>query len=142
MKGKKMKGTILNFEKTNHSGLISGHDGKRYKFTRQNLATEEQAISEGMEVDFEPSDDFAREIYIIKKAVNNSKQKTTAILLCFFLGGFGAHHFYLGNTTAGILSIVFFWTLIPAIVAFINLIQLICMSDDKFNVKFSATGEN
>ena len=33
------------------------------------------------------------------------KKRTTAILLCLFLGGFGAHRFYLGETGKGILYI-------------------------------------
>ncbi len=48
------------------------------------------------------------------------KDKTAAILLALFLGGFGAHHFYMGNTGLGILYLVFFWTLIPAFVALVE----------------------
>ena len=32
------------------------------------------------------------------------KSKTTAILLCFFLGFFGIHRFYLGYTLIGIIQ--------------------------------------
>ncbi|WP_314675120.1 TM2 domain-containing protein [uncultured Solobacterium sp.] len=41
--------------------------------------------------------------------------KITYALLAFFLGDFGAQEFYAGNTRAGVLSLVFFWTGIPAI---------------------------
>ena len=41
--------------------------------------------------------------------------KTTYALLAFFLGVFGAQEFYAGNTRAGMLSLVFCWTGIPAI---------------------------
>ena len=41
--------------------------------------------------------------------------KTTYALLAFFLGVFGAQEFYAGNTRAGVLSLVFCWTGIPAI---------------------------
>jgi hypothetical protein len=37
-----------------------------------------------------------------------------------FLGGLGAHKFYMGETGLGILYLVFFWTGIPSIVAFIE----------------------
>jgi TM2 domain-containing membrane protein YozV len=48
------------------------------------------------------------------------KDATVAILLALFLGGFGAHHFYLGNNGAGVLYLLFFWTLIPSFVALIE----------------------
>ena len=48
------------------------------------------------------------------------KDATVAILLALFLGGFGAHHFYLGNTGLGVLYLLFFWTLIPAFVALVE----------------------
>ena len=45
------------------------------------------------------------------------KNPTTAVLLALFLGGLGAHKFYLGQTVAGILFILFAWTTIPAWIA-------------------------
>ena len=41
--------------------------------------------------------------------------KTTYALLAFVLGVFGAQEFYAGNTRAGMLSLIFCWTGIPAI---------------------------
>jgi TM2 domain-containing membrane protein YozV len=66
----------------------------------------------------------------------NGKSKTAAALLAFFLGGFGVHKFYLGQVGMGILYLIFFWTFIPAIVAFIEFIILLTMSDEAFNQKF------
>jgi TM2 domain-containing membrane protein YozV len=48
------------------------------------------------------------------------KSKSTAIIWCFFLGGLGAHKFYLGQAGLGVLYILFFWTFIPAFVAFMG----------------------
>ena len=48
------------------------------------------------------------------------KDPTTGLLLCLFLGGLGAHHFYLGKVGLGILYAVFVWTFIPAVVAFVE----------------------
>ncbi|MEN6523854.1 MAG: NINE protein [Anaerolineaceae bacterium] len=45
------------------------------------------------------------------------KSPTTAVLLALFLGGLGAHKFYLGKTVAGILYLLFCWTTIPAWIA-------------------------
>ncbi|EPJ1919894.1 TM2 domain-containing protein [Vibrio alginolyticus] len=59
-----------------------------------------------------------------------------AALLAFFLGGFGAHKFYLGKIGQGILYLVFCWTLIPAIIAFIEFIIYLCESDEKFETRY------
>ena len=66
----------------------------------------------------------------------NGKSKIAAALLAFFLGGLGVHKFYLGQVGLGILYLVFFWTFIPAIIAFIEFIILLTMSDEAFNQKY------
>lgn len=66
----------------------------------------------------------------------NGKSKIAAALFAFFLGAFGAHKFYLGQIGLGILYLVFFWTFIPAIIAFVEFIILLTMSDDAFNKKY------
>jgi len=63
------------------------------------------------------------------------KDKIVAGLLALFLGGLGVHKFYLGKWT-GVLYILFFWTLIPAVVAFIEAIMYFTMDEKKFNAKF------
>jgi len=62
----------------------------------------------------------------------NGKNKLTAGLLALFLGGLGVHKFYLGRWGQGILYLLFFWTLIPAIIGFIEGIVLLTMSDERF----------
>lgn len=52
------------------------------------------------------------------------KSSTTAIVLGLFLGGVGAHRFYMGQVGLGVLYLVFCWTFVPAIVAFIELFLL------------------
>ena len=52
------------------------------------------------------------------------KSATVAILLCLFLGGLGGHRFYMDRIGLGVLSVLFFWTFIPAIIAFIELFFL------------------
>ena len=49
----------------------------------------------------------------------NSKSKTTAGLLALFLGGLGAHKFYLGKNALGVMYLLFCWTFLPAIFGFI-----------------------
>ena len=62
----------------------------------------------------------------------NGKNKLAAALFALLLGGIGIHHFYLGNTTAGILSIVFCWTGIPAIIGLVQGILMLIESDEEF----------
>ena len=64
------------------------------------------------------------------------KSKLVAALLAFFLGGFGAHKFYIGKIGQGILYLIFSWTGIPAIIAFIEFILYLVVSDEEFNRKY------
>lgn len=64
------------------------------------------------------------------------KSRVVAILLALFLGGLGAHKFYLGQPGWGILYLLFFWTFIPAFVAFIEMIIYLVMSDRRFAEKY------
>ena len=68
--------------------------------------------------------------------VSSSKGRTTAAIFALFLGAFGAHHFYLGNTGRAIIYLLFFWTFIPAIVGFIEGIIYLTKSDEEFQRKY------
>jgi hypothetical protein len=70
------------------------------------------------------------------QAVAGTKSRIAAALFAFFLGGFGIHKFYLGRIGAGILYLLFFWTVIPAIVALIEAILYITMTDEAFAAKY------
>lgn len=48
------------------------------------------------------------------------KDETVGVLLALFLGGFGAHRFYLGDTGLAIVYLIFCWTFIPGLIAFIE----------------------
>lgn len=65
------------------------------------------------------------------------KDKTTAGVLALVLGGIGAHKFYLGRTGQGLLYLIFFWTFIPALVAFIEAITYFTMNEASFNLKYN-----
>lgn len=54
------------------------------------------------------------------------------VLFCFFLGDFGVHEFYAGHVGAGILSIVFFWTGIPQIIAIFKGISALFKKGDAY----------
>jgi TM2 domain-containing membrane protein YozV len=48
------------------------------------------------------------------------RDEVVGVLLALFLGGFGIHHFYLGRVGLGIVYILFSWTGIPWIIAWIE----------------------
>jgi TM2 domain-containing membrane protein YozV len=50
------------------------------------------------------------------------KDTMVGFVLAFFLGNFGAHHFYLGKNVRGVMYICFFWTLIPGLISLIEAI--------------------
>ncbi|QZY00603.1 TM2 domain-containing protein [Halobaculum rubrum] len=66
-----------------------------------------------------------------------SKDKTSAALLAIFLGWIGGHHFYLGNTTRGIIYLLFSWTAIPALLGIIEGIIYLTKSEDEFQRQYS-----
>ena len=65
------------------------------------------------------------------------KSKTVALLLALFLGGLGIHKFYLGSKKTGWLYLLFFWTVIPAILALIDFFVILFMPRNIFNRKYS-----
>jgi TM2 domain-containing membrane protein YozV/ribosomal protein L40E len=66
----------------------------------------------------------------------NGKSKLAAVLFAFFLGGFGFHKFYLGNTGMGIVYLLLCWTFIPSVLGIIEGILLLIMSDEDFNRQY------
>lgn len=65
------------------------------------------------------------------------RNRTVAALLAFFVGGLGIHKFYLGRNVEGILFLLFFWTFIPGIFAFLDFIGLLLMSDRDFDAQYN-----
>ena len=48
------------------------------------------------------------------------RDEVVGVLLALFLGGFGAHHFYLRRTGLGVLYLVFSWTFLPTMISFVE----------------------
>jgi TM2 domain-containing membrane protein YozV len=63
--------------------------------------------------------------------------KPTLLALTFLLGGFGAHKFYLGKHWQGTLYLVFFWTLIPSLIALVEFIVYAFTSEDKLRQRYA-----
>jgi uncharacterized membrane protein len=64
------------------------------------------------------------------------KNRLVAGLFAILLGGLGIHKFYLGQTSTGVLYLLFFWTGIPWVLGIIDGIILLTMSDEQFKDKY------
>lgn len=62
---------------------------------------------------------------------NSDKPSLTVyLLLALFLGGIGAHDFYVGKPVKGLIKLVFCWTGIPTIISLFNIIGALLNKDD------------
>jgi TM2 domain-containing membrane protein YozV len=72
--------------------------------------------------------------------VKKNVAKVPLLLITFFLGGLGAHKFYLGKKWQGLFYLLFFWTAVPALIAFIEFIIYASTSNEKLQEKYPAGG--
>jgi len=133
-----MKGNILVFDATTNTGKISGHDGIRYGFTRQDWSDSREP-KVGMQVDFENNGSNAKEIIVLGSlglsvSGEDSKSRTTYILLACFLGGAGAHNFWAKRTKIAVIQ------LILSITVFGLIISMPWVIIDMFTVKEDGNG--
>jgi len=138
---------------------IGGEDGKIYKISKDNLDWTPQ-VGQEVEM-FMSDDDMMiipkKEDRAQTPVLNNEKgisiniqnqnnpispnmnnngslklvNKVVYILLALFLGGIGIHKFYAGKSGAGILYVIFCWTFIPCILAFIEAIVAAFQHSDR-----------
>lgn len=147
-----MKGTVLNFSVRDSSGVISGSDGKRYRFEAKQWGLD-ISPEPGIHVDFDIQDGKAMEIYEdisapvsqgmsagVKGSGTQKKTRTTAALWAFFLGGLGAHKFYLGYQQEGLImllvsilgSFLIVPTLVMGVIGFAEFIIYLTKDDRTF----------
>jgi TM2 domain-containing membrane protein YozV len=69
------------------------------------------------------------------------KNRGLTIILCFFAGAFGVHRMYLGQVTAGVMYLLFCWTGIPFLLAFIDFFVFLFMSDREFDRRFNGVND-
>lgn len=56
------------------------------------------------------------------KEDSNKPSLMVYLLLALFLGGIGAHDFYIGKPVTGLIKLAFCWTGIPVIISLFNII--------------------
>ena len=71
----------------------------------------------------------------------SNKSRPVAALLALLLGWLGIHKFYLGDTVLGVVYLIFFWTGIPGLVAWIEGIIYLATSDEAWAQKYGGPVE-
>ena len=69
-------------------------------------------------------------------AYSSGRNRVAAALFAILLGGLGIHKFYLGRIGQGVIYVLFFWTFLPALVALIEGIVYLTMTDAEFAAKY------
>ena len=64
------------------------------------------------------------------KEDSNKPSLMVYLLLAIFLGGIGAHDFYVGKPVTGVIKLIFCWTGIPTIISLFNIIGALMNKDD------------
>lgn len=75
-------------------------------------------------------------VNVLESPVLRNLSRTTAALLALLLGGLGVHRFYLGRPVSGILFLLFCWTLVPVLIAFVQSIILFSITDAEFTDQY------
>ena len=68
-----------------------------------------------------------------------AKSKGIAVLLALVFGNIGVHKFYLERPMQGVFYMVFFWTLIPWVIAILEAISYLFTSKEDFAEKYSGS---
>jgi TM2 domain-containing membrane protein YozV len=145
-----MRGQILGVDRNTGDAQVTGDDGKRYRFRRDDWA-DPTGPAVGALVDFDIADGRAVSVYRVPGTVpapqteaprrrSSERSKIVAALLAFFLGPLGVHRFYLGRTGSGIVMLLLTCTLVGLLVtglwAFIDFVRYLVMSDAEFEHRY------
>lgn len=152
-----MRGQVLGVDTRTGTGVVTGDDGRRYRFRPEDWAHRgEPAI--GMYVDFDVEEDRALTIFPVPATApahvpahtpapqqpalgGNDRNKYIAAIIALLAGPLGIHRFYLGRTGSGIVMLVLTCTIVGLFVsvpwAIIDMIRYLMMSDREFAQRYA-----
>lgn len=142
-----MKGQILDYSLQKNMGVISTPEGDRYAFSGAQWHGP-TAPNRGLWVDFEANGRLALDVYPalgmtpslstqMQTYAQSQKKKSHLTLWSFFLGGAGAHKFYMGAWGWGIVYLALCWTGLPLLTSMVEMVRFILMTDDEFSAKLA-----
>ena len=111
-------------------------DDKGYllsKIKEEKIVEKESSLDYDFEKNVPDESSKVTNNYYINTSIQNKKKvnKIAYVLLAFFLGGFGGHKFYSGKIGTGILYLIFSWTFIPSMIAFIEFLIALTKTSDE-----------
>jgi len=65
------------------------------------------------------------------------KNKWISVILALWLGGLGAHKFYLGKYAQGVIYLVLCWTFVPFVIAWIEAVVYAFTPEEGFSERYS-----
>jgi len=138
-----MLGRVIDYRETERTGMlvgrgvVEGFDGSMYQFLKPDWLDSADPQPD-LRVRFFPSHGSARNIYVANPDEVPRRQKirkAPSILWAVFLGGFGAHKYYQGSWAWGIIYSITFWLYIPFVLAIVEWVRYVLMSDEEFDRK-------
>jgi len=120
--------------------LSSGYsdESKSYSKTYTLEGTKEDQLSDSpRHKDPEEAIEQIKETITLELSkLGGGRNKYVAAIIAMLIGFLGLHKFYLGETLKGVLYILFFWTGIPILLALIDGVVLLSMSDEEFKARY------
>ena len=153
-----MRGQVLGVDTRTGTGVVTGDDGRRYRFKPEDWADRgEPAV--GMYVDFDVEEDRALTLFPVPGSVpahpaataahppapvpggGSDRNKYVAAAIAFFIGYLGIHRFYLGRVGSGAVMLVLTCTVVGLFVsvpwALIDAVRYLVMSDREFAERYA-----
>jgi TM2 domain-containing membrane protein YozV len=75
-------------------------------------------------------------------ALGPGKSRVLAIVFALVLGFIGIHKFYLGKMAQGVIYVLFFWTGIPAFIAWIEALIYLTKSNEEWAAQYGGAVEH